>query len=209
MDLTGQKYGRLTVVELLPRAPTQAYYAKRYHCTCECGATIETFANALRSGRTLSCGCLRRERASVNIKKARAAAPVAPNLKHGLSGTPEWATWADMRKRCREHSGYAGRGIVVDPRWEVFENFIADMGRRPSPDHSIDRIDNDGNYEPGNCRWATRKEQARNRRSNALLTHVGRTQTIAAWAENTGVKPNTIWMRVHVLGWSVGLALTK
>jgi hypothetical protein len=93
---------------------------------------------------------------------------MAFRVKHGMSGTPEFVAWTSMRQRCgnprcRRYANYGGRGISICERWRAFENFLADMGRRPSPDHSLDRIDNDGNYELGNCRWATRSQQQRNK----------------------------------------------
>lgn len=126
--------------------------------------------------------------------------------------TPEWRTWSAMRERCntpscRNYPDYGGRGISVCDRWDVFENFLADMGFRPSDNHSIDRIDPNGNYEPSNCRWATRKQQGRNKRNNRLLTVDGMTRTIAEWSELHGVKAGTINARVSRYGWSHSAAV--
>lgn len=142
INLTGQRFGRLVATQ---RAP----HARRVHwrCACDCGGEAVVSADRLRSGKTGSCGCRR----------------------HGQSRLPEYRVWATMLERCRRpraanYHNYGGRGIGVCERWLDFDAFYADMGARPSPKHSIDRIDNDGNYEPGNCRWATASEQNRNKR---------------------------------------------
>ena len=128
--------------------------------------------------------------------------------------SPEYGIWCDIKKRCHTQSShayadYGGRGIRVCERWRTdFAQFFADMGPRPSADRQIDRIDNDGNYEPGNCRWATRIEQARNKRNNVFLTHWGRRLTIAEWAEETGFTDKQIQSRLK-LGWSHRRALTE
>lgn len=125
---------------------------------------------------------------------------------------PEKFIWIAMLDRCKNTNNtgfknYGGRGIAVCKRWEKFENFLADMGRRPSKDHSIDRKDNNGNYEPGNCRWATMIEQARNRRDNHLLTYEGVTLTIKEWANRLNILDSVIHKRLK-LGWSVEKAVT-
>lgn len=125
--------------------------------------------------------------------------------------TIEYQSWEAMINRCvvgSEHYDkyYRERGIAVCDRWRQFENFLADMGRKPSRGHSLDRIDNDGNYEPGNCRWATKKEQMRNTRQNHLLTHNGETRCISEWAEVLGVSRDRIWGRIR-RGWPPEVAL--
>ena len=136
------------------------------------------------------------------------------NAKHGLALTPEYKAWQQMRLRCTDpthhaYPAYGGRGIFVCARWlESVENFIADMGPKPSPAHELDRFpNNDGGYEPGNCRWATRSENARNRRSNRLVEHAGETLPLAAWAERYGITGQLIGKRIK-LGWSVARAIT-
>lgn len=118
-----------------------------------------------------------------------------------------------MRNRCANsaepsYPRYGGRGIQVCQRWELFENFLADMGSRPTRHHQIERIDNDGNYEPGNCRWATRSENCNNRVSSRVLAHDSRTLTLAEWSRETGLNSHTIANRIDRLGWTVGRALT-
>lgn len=198
IDRVGQRFGRLTVIEYAGN--------KRWLCRCDCGnpATVRT-AN-LRHGTTMSCGCYRRQ---IN------AAQTPPSHRtHGLSRTPEYKTWKRMRNRCtnpacNEFPLYGGRGIKGEDRWQAFENFYADMGPRPSAKHSIDRYpDQNGNYGPNNCRWATAKEQARNLRVNRLITFNGDTKTLAEWAEINGWQPDCISQRLDKLGWSVERALT-
>jgi hypothetical protein len=122
--------------------------------------------------------------------------------RHGLTDTPTHRSWMSMRQRCGNPNdgawkNYGGRGIAVCMRWSVFENFLADMGLAPEG-HEIERIDVNGNYEPGNCRWATTKEQANNRRTNRLITHRGRTRTLTQWAEELGLKMHTLYRRIVV-----------
>lgn len=139
---------------------------------------------------------------------------------HGLCRAPEYVIWNSMRQRCdsktcKAYERYGGRGITVCERWKFGENgktgfecFLNDMGPRPSKRHSIDRTNNNGNYDPKNCRWATYKEQANNKRDNVLLTFKGRTMTVTAWAELIGIKGATLEKR-FILGWPVERALTQ
>lgn len=134
--------------------------------------------------------------------------------KHNKSYTREFAAWASMVKRCgseshRNYHDYGGRGIKVCERWALFTNFLEDMGERPSPKHSIDRFpNNDGNYEPGNCRWATQTQQLRNKRTSRRVTFNGQTKCVSEWAEDLGVHRNVILSRLQ-RGWSVEKSLTK
>ncbi len=159
----GQVFGRLQVISL-------AGANRMWRCTCQCGATAIVQGAHLNSGHSKSCGCLKREVSSANR--------VAALTVHGMSKTPTWNTWRSMHKRClySDFIGYAlygGRGISVCPEWGLFETFYRDMGARP-PGKSLDRIDTNGNYEPGNCRWATPAEQGQNRRNNKLCWDVVR-----------------------------------
>lgn len=128
--------------------------------------------------------------------------PPSGKKRHGKYGSPEHRAWSSMIRRCtnptqRAYKNYGGRGIVVCERWlKSFECFLEDMGRLP-PDHTLDRIDNDGNYEPGNCRWATKTTQANNTRRNHFIEHAGRRQTIAEWAMEIGVKHATLKRRIY------------
>lgn len=158
----GQRYGRLTVVCHLDRG-IRGYM--RWKLKCDCGNDHIAYANDLRTQQTKSCGCLRLE----NTTKMGLG-----GVTHGKTSTPEYSSWSKMLHRCRCKTGhayarYGGRGITVCDRWLKFENFLADMGHRPSPTHSLDRIQVNGNYQPGNCRWATPKEQANNRRQPLVI----------------------------------------
>jgi hypothetical protein len=133
---------------------------------------------------------------------------------HGGSRTPEYRSWCHMKGRCddmndKDYASYGARGIKVCKRWRhSFENFLTDMGPRPGPGYSIERIDNDGDYEPGNCYWATPEEQARNKRNNRVLTYDGKSLTVTEWSEVTGIGNSLIRSRIDDLGWSVDKALS-
>lgn len=135
--------------------------------------------------------------------------------RHGMSRSPEHRAWEGMKQRCqnpnhKDYPDYGGRGITVCARWLAsFENFFADMGLRPSCKHSIDRFpNNDGNYEPGNCRWATWTEQHRNKRSNHVLVFLGESLTISEWSKKLGISAITIQARLRH-GWSIEKVLAK
>lgn len=191
-DLTGKRFGRLLVIEQAPKRKGRIYW----RCLCDCGNEIETQRNNLAYGDTKSCGCYR------TIGKA----------KHGLSENSIYPTWAAMMSRCYNpnnsgYHNYGGRGIKVCKRWHDIETLYLDMGEKPEG-HSIDRIDNDGDYCPENCRWATKKEQNRNRRDNVVLTYKGERKTLIEWAESLGMTYCTLYLRIR-RGWSIERAFTQ
>jgi len=198
LDLTGNVYGRLTVVKEGDRQNKQ----RRWYCQCECGNTVLVLQSSLRGGLTSSCGCLHSE----GVRNLMST--------HNLSGTPEYVAWQGMKTRCNNPNSisyplYGGRGIRVCDHWaQDFLSFLSDMGPKPGPEYSLDRIDNAKNYEPGNCRWATLSEQGRNKRNNHYLTYNGETLTIAEWAERTGIPEKTLRFRVNRSKWSDERAIT-
>lgn len=179
VDITGLKYGKLSVLEYIGWNGLKSIY----RCLCDCGNEIIANSNALKSGNTKSCGCL---------KKAR---------KHGMSKTRIYSIWTQMFERCYRNSSpnyknYGGRGIGVCHQWQEFNAFYADMKNGYSDDLSIDRIDNNGNYEPGNCRWVTPEVQSFNRRNTLHITIGGVTKTSREWATISPVTEKTIRMRL-------------
>lgn len=198
----GERFGRLVILERdYSPSPNKANNA-RWLCQCDCGNTTSAVGSSLRRGKTVSCGCRQRETGPEH------------NTKHGMADRiPEYYIWNTMRGRCMnprnaKYPRYGGRGIRVCAAWNDFARFYADMGPRPTPRHSIDRIDNDGPYSPENCRWATISEQSNNRRSNLWLTHAGRTQRPAEWAAELGIDVKIIYRRMH-RGWSDARVLTQ
>ena len=194
IDMQGEVFGRLTVIS---RAPNSNVGGARWHCVCSCGVETIVWSRHLRSGNVTSCGCYRREL----------------HTTHGLSDLPEYASYMMMLARCNnsnnsDYHRYGGRGICVCNRWNNFKLFLADMGPRSSSEYSIDRINNDGDYEPGNCRWATRVEQQNNKRTNHIINYEGKSQTLAQWARATGIYSTTLRYKLNQ-GWSVHRALTE
>jgi hypothetical protein len=180
-DMTGQKFSRLSIVECLERGSV----AIKWRCVCDCGNETIVAGQSLRRGKSRSCGCLAKEAATT----------------HGRSRTVEHRCWVSMNSRCssetnQSYENYGGRGIKVCERWqESFENFYADMGDRPAG-HSIERIDNNGNYDPGNCRWATTLEQCQNLRITKYVVIDGKRMTITQAARAAGIKKHTAFSRI-------------
>lgn len=203
IDLTGQTFGQWRVLRKAADVVTAARPSGRpaWECVCACGNITIVQQRSLLSGGSQCCGCVYRAKMAQR------------NQTHGLSHLPEYRIWGGIIQRTENPNSYAyadygGRGITVSPEWRsCFEQFYADMGDRPSPEHEIDRIDNDGPYSKQNCRWATLSEQARNRRTNRWITYNGETLCLADWAKRLGTGITTIQRRFD-RGWSIERALT-
>ena len=203
-DLTGKIFGSLTVIGSAGRHPKKRIALWLVRCVC--GTEKALRKSTLTSGGSRSCGCQMR------------ALQAAAHMTHGLKQkdgktTPEYHSWQAMKTRCKNPKSrcfkdYGGRGIKVCDRWDrSFVDFLSDMGPRP-PGTSLDRIDLSLGYEPGNCRWATSKQQASNRSDNVFLIHDGQRMCLAEWSTKTGLKSDAIAARLR-RGWSVDRALTE
>lgn len=194
--LVGQVFGRLIVREYLRTRPKGGHL---WLCDCACGNTSEVLTASLKRGDIVSCGCYRAEMMS---KRQHV---------HGMTKTPTHTTWQMMKQRClnkkaKDYSRYGGRGINICERWRTsFTNFLADMGVRPSLDHTLERKNNAGPYSPENCKWATIDEQANNRRGNRFLEYKGRRQTLFQWAHELRIGVTTLGERLK--RWSVEKSL--
>lgn len=197
----GDRFGRWVVLAH-PEGPSQDL---RSLCKCDCGTERAVNIYSLRAGYTASCGCVRRD-------KLR-----AQNTTHGLDASAlcassEYRSWRQMHRRCsdtarRDFRHYGGRGISVCSQWTDFEVFMKDMGAKPTPEHSLDRINVNGNYEPTNCRWATQTEQVRNTRASRIIEHDGISLCIAEWTDRLGFPKGLIGNRLY-RGWDERTALT-
>lgn len=199
-DYTGQRFGRLVAVKLVERDPR--WNGHRWLFRCDCGNEATVSIKLASSGNTSSCGCLFSEMLA------------ARNTTHGLmrSNSGEYRSWKDMRARCNnpnntDYRDYGGRGIVVCKRWDDFAAFLSDMGPRPEG-HTLDRINVNDDYHPGNCRWAEAKTQANNKRSNRLLTIDGVTRTLQEWSEFHGLERTKVKWRL-AQGWPLDKVFSK
>lgn len=191
----GQRFGRLLVVDVGQTPGTYKYFAV---CACDCGQTcVQRFDN-LKEEKVVSCGCYRLDRVT----------------KHGLTKSIHLCRWSAMMRRCyntkdRRYADYGGRGVKVCERWHDVSVFVLELPEGYFEGAEIDRINNDGDYEPGNVKWSTPKQNSRNRRSNKPLTLNGVTLSQREWAEKLGVDDRLISSRINNLGWSVERALTE
>lgn len=198
-NLVGKRFGRLVVLQ---RAGLTKCRSALWLCRCDCGSEKSFPTYRLNSGDATACGCQWRTVMRGNKYKER----------HGFSQHPLYNTWHDMFHRCNNqkrsrYNDWGGRGIKVCKRWLDPWKFVEDMGPKPRY-ATLDRKDNDGDYKPSNCRWATRKEQNRNTRTNRLIEFRGQTKPLGQWAEETGINEGAIRNRLDVLRWSVEKALT-
>lgn len=196
-NLVGLRFTRLVVNEFAYKDDHSNNYWK---CVCDCGAEITVAQSSLRRTLTQSCGCLQKERARES------------NSTHRMSNTSEYRIWCGIIQRTSNvkevlYEYYGGRGIKVCERWlRSFENFYEDMGPRPGPEYSIERINNERNYCPENCKWSTDVEQNRNRRSNVMITFEDKTMCMTDWAEEKYINLSTLRDRLS-RGWSIEKAL--
>lgn len=197
INLVGRKYNRLTVLSFVGR---NKHKQRLYECRCDCGTTLTVVSGNLSEGCTHSCGCYRKEISSENQKK------------HGeCRRTKEYSTWRGMRQRCNDpknigFKNYGGRGIKVCDRWNIYQNFIGDMGRAPSKKHSIDRIKNDMDYGPGNCKWATKLEQANNTRRNKMIEYNGEIKSLPDWCRSLNLNYRMVASRIYGYKWTIDRA---
>lgn len=202
LNIKGMRFNRLLVLEQGATRKGRVLW----NCVCDCGNKISVPAYYLTSNNTRSCGCLRKE---ITIKK---------NLKHGHSKRnkkyAEYIIWQHLKDRCFNvksefYNHYGGRGITVSLKWaNSYPAFLKDMGKRPSKKHSVERVDNNGDYKKGNCVWALRNTQANNRRSNVFIEYKGKKLTYAQWEKETGISQMTLRYRISVAKWSIEQSLT-
>jgi len=194
--IIGGKYGKFTVVRRVEDyiSLSGKSYKTRIECVCDCGNTKKVILSSLINGKSTNCGCVK----------------IAPRNKvgNGMRHTSEYSSYAAMKRRCNspkhdKYMHYGGRGIKVCDRWlHSFRNFFEDMGLKPDKTFSIERIDNNGNYEPSNCKWASKSEQIANKRSNKYknyYTYNGETKTVREWAEFYNINVKSLWARLNIL----------
>lgn len=199
IDLTGQRFGRLTVVKFAGyKKRSNGYNVGYWQCMCQCGRSSVVSTSHLTSGWIRSCGCLQRETAR------------EVHIKHGGQGTRLYSIWKNMISRTgipgqRSYDYYGGRGITVCEEWKKdFEQFRNWAMRHGYQDHlTIDRIDVNGDYCQENCRWVTMKKQNNNKRNNVRISYNGETLTLAEWSEKLGIKEITLWQRIYAYGWTI------
>jgi len=202
IDRIGVRYGMLTVVSLERRVfrSSRQGYANYWKCLCDCGNETQVHQSNLVSGNTKSCGC-KSSRLTIGDRVTT----------HGMSETPTYTSWRAMKDRCyqpshKEYKRYGAVGISVCKRWrDSFENFFADMGERPDG-CTLERVNGKKNYSPSNCIWATKEQQANNRKNNRLIEFGGEVMTLAQWSTKTGIPAATIARRID-RGWDVERAL--
>lgn len=207
LDLTGQQFERLTVIEEAGRNNRKEVLWK---CKCACGNFTEVTTYRLRKGETKSCGCL-----NIDTDKRKTSETGKANKTHGMSNTRIYKTYRAMKERCllpssKKYKDYGGRGIKLCDEWNTFEAFLKWSNANDYDETlTLDRIDVNGNYEPSNCRWANMKVQSNNKRNNRYITYNNETKTLSEWAEHFGIKRVTLASRLDRQGLSFEEAITK
>ena len=192
IDLAGRRFSSLTAIEQCGRTKNKGV---RWTCLCDCGGICITTGSKLLCGSKTHCGCQKKPRKRI-------------------ADHPLHATWSGMIQRCKNinsasYANYGGRGVTVCDRWVLsFSDFLTDVGEKPTSMHTLDRIDNNGNYEPGNIRWATRTEQARNKSNNRILEFQGEAMCCSDWADRIGIDVDVLLDRLNKLKWTVERAIT-
>jgi hypothetical protein len=192
-DLTGKRFGKLTVLRRVENNPGKT----RWVCRCDCGKEISVIVSNLTTNHTKSCGCYNVEQATIN------------STKHDMCGTRLYKIWQDMKRRCGSplekcFGNYGGRGVEVCKEWRTFKPFMEWALKNGYNDTlTIDRVDVNGNYEPNNCKWSTKKEQGRNKRNNFKIFYQGKTQPLSAWCEELNLDYIKTYMRLKRYNWSV------
>lgn len=201
MDILNLKFNRWTVIAFSHKSGKKQFFS----CLCECGTEGVVRKDQLTRGISKSCGCWKREVSKEQI--------IRLSTTHGLANkSKSYSIWKHITQRCLNknnpsYKNYGGRGITICERWKDYANFFADMGDCPEG-MSIDRIDNNGNYEPSNCRWADKKTQANNTRTNIFIKHDGETLTIKQWSEKLSIPYLTLYQRIFKLSWPIKRAFT-
>lgn len=200
IDLTRQQFNKLIVVRYCNR---NKHNQIQWLCKCSCGKETIVTTYKLKSGHTKSCGCLKIE------KLIERSTRHTHSTRNRMSTT--YKSWSGMIQRCtnkkeKQYADYGGRGISVCDEWLLFVNFLKDMGEKPNKNHQIDRINNDSDYCKSNCRWATAKQNNRNKRNNHLETYKGKTQSMIEWTEEYNILYETLQSRLNC-GWSIEKAL--
>jgi hypothetical protein len=193
-DLTGKRFGWLVAIKEAGRTKSRNLL---WLCHCDCGSEVVVTSAHLSSGQTRSCGCFRRKASSIR------------SVRHGMEGTPVYRAWAAMKERCsnpnhRFYGHYGGRGIVVCDRWLMFENFLQDMGI-PGEGMTLERKNNDEGYCLDNCKWASWKEQANNRRSSHIMSYGGKTKTLQQWADKFALPRWSLERKIKRLGYDAAM----
>lgn len=193
IDITGQKFGRLKAIRFLELNKEFTKIRHFWQYECDCGKIKIADRYRVSSGSIRSCGCL-----FTDVKRV-----------HGFTNKKDitYQSWASMKSRCNSKSNpayhnYGGRGITICNRWKDFNNFLNDLGTRPTINYQLDRIDNNGNYEPPNCRWATKKEQANNRRRSIIIERDGIKKSLKEWCNELNINYSTACYRLRVAKWS-------